>query len=236
MGGLLVAAQIEKFITVSHNALPLFFKKGLELSEVLDDDAHGDLSAPHGGKQLVEFIRQGNIRKLVHNEMHMDRQPAAVYHIRLIVELLEQLGIEHPHNKVKTGVIVGDHGKNGRLFLTQTPQFHLVCLRHAGQRFQIELLQPRHQCDLDGFQGLAAAGAVITVVFQGNVLRVLHFQAVKEFIQRGSVGVVVLPNLAGPDHLHHHGEVLFLLWGLVVEVEHQRQQEHLRRLIPEGVL
>lgn len=59
VGGLLVAAQIEKFITVSHNALPLLFKEGLELSEVLDDDAHGDLSAPHGGKQLVEFIRQG---------------------------------------------------------------------------------------------------------------------------------------------------------------------------------
>ena len=59
MSGLLISAEVDKLITVSHNALPLLFKEGLELSEVLDDDAHGDLSAPHGGKQLVEFIRQG---------------------------------------------------------------------------------------------------------------------------------------------------------------------------------
>ena len=118
---MLVAAHIQKFIAISHKALPLLFKKGLELGEVLDNDAHGDFTAPHGGKQLVEFIGQGNIRKLVHNEMHMDGQPTAVYYIRLIVELLEQLGIEHPHNKVKTGVIVGDHGKMAVFF---SPKLH----------------------------------------------------------------------------------------------------------------
>ena len=94
MGGLLVAAHIQKFIAISHKALPLLFKKGLELGEVLDDDAHGDFTAPHGGKQFVKLIRQRDIGELVHDEMHMDGQPAAVYHIRLIVELLEQLGVE----------------------------------------------------------------------------------------------------------------------------------------------
>ena len=68
------------------------------------------------------------------------------------------------------------------------------------------------------------------------MLRVPHFQAVKEFIQRGLVGVIILPDLASPDHFHDHGEVPFFGRGFVVEIEHQSQQEHLRRLIPEGVL
>ena len=88
---MLVAAHIQKFIAISHKALPLLFKKGLELGEVLDNDAHGDFTAPHGGQQLVKLVWQSDITELIHDEMHMDGQPTAVYYIRLIVELLEQL-------------------------------------------------------------------------------------------------------------------------------------------------
>ena len=89
MGGLLVAAHIQKFIAISHKALPLLFKKGLELGEVLDDDAHGDFTAPHGGKQFVKLVWQSDITELIHDKMDMDGEPAAVYHVRLIVQLLE---------------------------------------------------------------------------------------------------------------------------------------------------
>ena len=68
------------------------------------------------------------------------------------------------------------------------------------------------------------------------MLRVPHFQAVKEFIQRRLKLVVVLPDFPGPYHLHDHREVLFIGRGFIVEIEHQRQQEHLRRLIPKRVL
>ena len=61
------------------------YKKG----EVLDDDTHGDFTAPHGGKQFVKLIRQSDITELIHDKMDMDGEPAAVYHVRLIVQLLE---------------------------------------------------------------------------------------------------------------------------------------------------
>ncbi len=68
------------------------------------------------------------------------------------------------------------------------------------------------------------------------MLRVPHFQTVKEFIQRRLKLVVVLPDFPGPYHFHDHREVLFIGRGFIVEIEHQRQQEHLCRLIPKGVL
>ena len=68
------------------------------------------------------------------------------------------------------------------------------------------------------------------------MLRVPHFQAVKEFIQRGAEVLIFLPDFPSPDHLHDHGKVLFIGRGFIVEIKHQRQQEHLRRLIPKGVL
>ena len=42
---------------------------------------------------------------------------------------------------------------------------------------------------------------VIAVVFQGDMLRVPHFQTVKEFIQRRLKLVVVLPDFPGPESL-----------------------------------
>ena len=68
------------------------------------------------------------------------------------------------------------------------------------------------------------------------MLRVPHFKPVKQFIQRGLELLVVLPHLCRTDHFHNHREVLLIGRGLIVEVEHQRQKQHLRRLIPERVL
>ena len=41
---LLVAAEIEELIAVTHDGFPLLFKQGFELGKVLNDNAHGNLS------------------------------------------------------------------------------------------------------------------------------------------------------------------------------------------------
>ena len=78
-------------------------------------------------------------------------------HIRLIVELLKELGVEHPDDKVETAVVVGNDRIDGGFPLSQTPQLHLIVLRDAGQRVQVELLQTGDECDLDGFQRFSAS-------------------------------------------------------------------------------
>ena len=85
MAGLLIAAQVQEGIAVADNRLPLLFKQSLQLCHVLNDDRHRDLSASHGGQQLIELIREGYIGELVHEEMHMNRKPATVDLVSLVV-------------------------------------------------------------------------------------------------------------------------------------------------------
>ena len=143
--------------------------------------------------------------------------------VRLIIELLEQLSIKHPHEEAEGAVIVRDYGKDRRFLLADTPQLQFIVLCDAGETLQIKLLQPGDQGNLNGFQGFAAAGVIAPVILQGDMLRIPHFQPFKENIQRGLIGLVILSNLPGADHLHDHGEVLLLWRGLVVQVEDERQ-------------
>lgn len=72
MRALLVAAEIEELIAVTHDGFPLLFKQGFELGKVLNDNAHGNFPRTHSGKQLVELIRERNIGELVHDKVDMD--------------------------------------------------------------------------------------------------------------------------------------------------------------------
>ena len=71
-------------------------------------------------------------------------------HIRLVVKLLEKLGVEQSNQEVEGGVVVRDHGEDGGFPLPQAPKVHFICLGDAGQGFQVELFQPCRQGDLDG--------------------------------------------------------------------------------------
>ena len=156
--------------------------------------------------------------------------------VRLIIELLEQLSIKHPHEEAEGAVIVRNYGEDRRFLFANAPECQLIVLRDAGKTLQIELFQTGDQGNLDGLQGLAAAGVVASVILQGDMLRIPHFQPFKENVQRGFVGLVILPDFSGADHLHDHWEVLLLWRGLVVQIKDKRQQKHGRRLIPERVL
>ena len=106
MGTLFVAAQIQKFITVAHNAFPLLFKECLKLCQILKNDADGYATGAHHRKNLVKIIRQAHVGKLVHDEMAVDRQAASVLVVGKIKELLEKLRIKDTDKKVKTRIVV----------------------------------------------------------------------------------------------------------------------------------
>ena len=90
--------------------------------------------------------------------------------------------------------------------------------------------------DRDGFEGLGAAGAVVLVILHRDVVGGTHFQPVKQLIQRGLVGIIILPHFTGPEHFHHHGEIFLVLRCFIMKVEHQRHEKHTGRRIPEGVV
>ena len=89
-----VAAQVQKLVAVAHDGFPLFFIQRLELGDVLDDDRHRNVPAPHGGQQLVEVVRQADVGKLVHEEMPRHGQAAAMHPVGAVKQLLEGAGVE----------------------------------------------------------------------------------------------------------------------------------------------
>ena len=93
MRTLLVAAKIQKFVAVAHNAFPLLLKQGFELYQVLQNDTDRHTSGTHNREYLVEVIGQRNIGKLVHNEMAMHGQASAVLVVGKIKKLLEKLRV-----------------------------------------------------------------------------------------------------------------------------------------------
>ena len=77
---------------------------------------------------------------------------------------------------------------------------------------------------------------VILVILHGDVVGVAHFQPLKKLVQRGLVGVVILPDFPGSQHLHDHGEILFLLRGFIEKIENDGGQQHGCRRVPERVV
>ena len=52
----------------------------------------------------------------------MDGEPTAVFEIRQMEQLLEQLGIEHPDQEIEAAVIVGQDGKQYSFAFSQGRQ------------------------------------------------------------------------------------------------------------------
>src|SRR5699024_7941502 len=105
--------------------------------------------AAHSGKEFIKLIGKCHICKLIHYEMDMNREPSAVYNIRLVIELLEHLRIQHTNDKVKGTVVVRDNRKDCHLAFPKLIKFQFIVLRNTRKRFQIELFKAGNQGDLD---------------------------------------------------------------------------------------
>ena len=92
----------------------------------MQDDGGHDVAASHGGLQLAEIIREGDIAKFVHHHPHGNRQRPLVNLVGLIVKTLKGAGVEHTYDVIKGSVIVWDDGKHGLLALSHFFKLHIV--------------------------------------------------------------------------------------------------------------
>ena len=236
VSGRFIAAQVQKFITVADDGFPLLFKQRLELGNVLDDDRNTDIPGAHGSQQLVEIIRQAHVGELIHEKMHRYGQATAVYPVGRIKKFLEGAGIQQAYQEIEAGVVVRDQRKKRHFFLAQAGKVQFIRGGEGRHRGKIEFFQAGRQGDLNGFQRFSRAGTIILVILHGDVVRGAHFQPVKQLIQGGLVGIIVLPYLPGSEHLHNHGEILLVLRRFVPQIKHQRHEEHTGRRVPERVV
>ena len=149
---------------------------------------------------------------------------------------MKKLGVEDGDKEVEAGVVVRDQSEQRHLFLSEAGQIQLIRSSQRGEAFQIEFLQPGCKGDLDGFQRFCAATVVVLVILHRDMIGASHFQTLKQLVQRGLIGVVVLAHLTGAQHFHDHGEVLLIGRRFMVQIEHQRQKQHRRCRVPKGIV
>ena len=61
--------------------------------------------------------------------MHRNRQPASVFVVRQMEQLLKELCIEDGNQEIEAGIIVWNERKQRDLLLTEACQIQLVCSR-----------------------------------------------------------------------------------------------------------
>ena len=119
VGALLIAAQIDESIGIADDALPIVLEKRLQLADILQDDGGHDIPGTHGSLQPGVTVGERHIGKFVEEQTHRDGQAAAVNLIRLKVQFLKCLGIEHSHQEIEAGVVaVRDDTENSLLPLS----------------------------------------------------------------------------------------------------------------------
>ena len=156
VGALLVAAQIHQGVGVADDALPVILEQGLQLGDVLQNDGGHDVPGAHGGLEPCVAIRQGNIGELVEHETDGDGQRPLMDLIRLVVQLLKGLGVEHPHQEVQGVVVaVGDDAEDRLLPLPQPGQLQAVLTGDVLNLRQGKGRQPHGGGHQDGFCGLS---------------------------------------------------------------------------------
>ena len=119
MGRGIIAAKIQKLVTLRHQRFPFLFEHSLELSDVLQNNCTGQIVGAASGQYIVKAVRGRCVIELVHNEAHMTRQSSAVFPFCAVVKLLKSLHIHHGNKVVETGVVDRRADENSAFLLTE---------------------------------------------------------------------------------------------------------------------
>ena len=87
----------------------------------------------------------------------MDRQPPAVYIVRLFTQQIEQLGVAEGDQEVKAVIRVAHNEEQGRFAVPQGVQLQLIVGRDLPYLRNIEHRQPSAAAHKDALGGLARA-------------------------------------------------------------------------------
>ena len=124
---LLIAAEIDKGIGVADDTLPVVFEQGFELGNILQDDRGHDVAGTHGRLQAGITVWQGDVGKLVKHEAYRHGKAAHVYLVRLVVQLLKCLGVEHTHKEIEAHVVaVRDDAEDSLFAFSQLGKLQIV--------------------------------------------------------------------------------------------------------------
>src|SRR5699024_5997730 len=125
-GSRFLAAQEDGGIHVADDGIGVVLVDGFQLGLRLQYQTGGDFTAADGGDQLFQLGNLADVGALVNEAAHMDRQPPAIYIVRLFAQEVEKLGVAHGNEEVKAIVRVAHNEKQSGFLVSQGVQLQLV--------------------------------------------------------------------------------------------------------------
>lgn len=235
-----ISAKVDHGIGVADDRLPFILEQGLQLGLVLQDDVAGDIAASHRRNDLREVIRQCDIRELIHPERGMDGETSAVFEVRDIVQLLENLAVQHTYQKVVGLVVVRDDAEQGGLAVRvlidsfpDRPDVHVVVIQDVEDLRVLQEGKPRVRGNDDGPYRVRGAGDDLLV---GDLGRMVIREDLHQAVQAGLLRLVIgdLGQVQEVQHLPDRG-LLSLLGRLIPDVGHDCLKIQGQRVVPEGI-
>ena len=151
------SAQEDGAIHVSHNGVCAVLIQGFELALRLQDKTAGNLSGTDRCHQLFQTGYLPDIRRLVDQTAHMDRQAPSVHIVCFFAEQIKELGVTHGNEKVKGIVRIGHDDEQGGFSIAQGVQLQFVVGCQFPKLLNIKGRKARTAANQDAFCGLAGS-------------------------------------------------------------------------------
>ena len=158
-----------------------------------------------------------------------------MYAVRLTVQRLDKLRVNHTDQIVEGFVRIRDAAEQRNFALAQFLQMQFVRHSQLGDGRQIERGKAHTYTYQNRFRRFARRLFENAVLLTSDAVGFTHLQALEQDVQRGLVVVIILVDFSSGDHFHHHREVLFFGRGLVQQVQHKGLEQGGFGLLPEGV-
>ena len=151
----------------------------------------------------------------------MDRQPPVIEIVRLVAEQVEKLALQHGNDEIEGGIGIAHNEEQRRFPVTHCVQLQFILRHNVPKLLDIEGGEAGAAAHQNAFECLARRHFEFDILLDGEVLRLLFCQIVKEDIYGTFIGLVVLSGFAGVQQVQKRDEVPFLRLRLIPDVADQ---------------
>ena len=125
----------------------------------------------------------------------MDRQSLAGALPSLVVQLLNDLRVQHPDDIGQRSVIIGNDRKDRRLLISDSFNLHIVMVGNVLDLLHIERRQSNCKGHVYAFRRFAGTLLIDPVLLHRNMIGIVRCKLIEQQIKRGNIGFFFLPDI-----------------------------------------
>lgn len=129
-------------IHVADDGVRVILIDRFQLTLRLKHQAGRDLTASDGSHQLLQIGDLPDVRALINEAAHMNREPSAVNIIRFLTQQVEQLRVDHGNQEIKGAVRITHDKEQRRPLVSKGVQLQFIIGRDLPKLRDIEWCKP----------------------------------------------------------------------------------------------